>query len=54
MHRSYKAEKSAAETEGGGLGLADSPKLETTPPLTTLAYVVEAREVGGGGEGFDC
>jgi hypothetical protein len=54
MHRSYKAEKSAEETDGGGLEQAGSLLLVTTPPLNTLAHVGEAREVGGAGEGFDC
>jgi hypothetical protein len=51
MHHSYKAEKSAAETDGSGLEQAGSPTLVTTPPLTTLAHVGEAREVGGGERG---
>jgi hypothetical protein len=54
MHRSYKAEKSAEETDGGGLEQAGSPTQVATPPLTTLAHVGEAREVGGAGEGFEC
>jgi hypothetical protein len=54
MHRSYKAEKSAEETDGGGLEQAGSPTQVTTPPLTTLVHVGEAREVGGAGEGFEC
>ncbi len=54
MHRSYKAEKSAVETDCGGLEQAGSPTLLTTPPLTTLTHVGEAREVGGAGEWFDC
>jgi hypothetical protein len=54
MHRSYKAEKSTEETDGGGLEQAGSPTQVTTPPLTTLAHVGEAREVGGAGEGFEC
>jgi hypothetical protein len=49
MHLPYKAEKSAAETGGSGLEMADSP----TPPLTTPVHVGETREVGGG-EGFAC
>jgi hypothetical protein len=53
MHRSYRAEKSAAETDGSDLGQAGSPTLAATPPLTTLAHVGEAREVGWRGEGFD-
>jgi hypothetical protein len=55
MQRSYNAEKSAAETDGGGLEQAGSPTLAATPPLTTLAHVGggEAREVGWRGEGFD-
>jgi hypothetical protein len=32
MHRSYKAEKSAADTDGGGLGQAGSPTQVATPP----------------------
>jgi hypothetical protein len=54
IHRSYKAEKSAEETDGGGLEQAGSPTQVTTPPLTTLAHVGEAREVDGAGEGFEC
>jgi hypothetical protein len=54
MHRSYKAEKSAVEMDGGGLEQAGSPTQVATPPLTTLAHVGEAREVGGAGEGFEC
>jgi hypothetical protein len=50
MHRSYKAEKSAADTDGSGLGQAGSPVQIATPPLTTLTHVGEAREVGGGEE----
>jgi hypothetical protein len=50
MHRSYKAEKSAADTDGGGLGQAGSPTQVPRPPLTTLAHVGESREVGGGEE----
>jgi hypothetical protein len=53
IHLPYKAEKSAAEMGGSGLGQVSSPTLVTTPPLTTLAHVGEAREVGGG-EGFTC
>jgi hypothetical protein len=53
MHRSYSAEKSAAETDGNDLGQAGYPMLAATPPLTTLAHVGEAREVGWRGEGFD-
>jgi hypothetical protein len=52
MHRSYNAEKSAAETVGGGLEQAGSPTIAHIPSLTTLAHVGEAREVGGQGEGF--
>jgi hypothetical protein len=47
IHHSYNAEKSAAETGGGGLELAGTPTLSRTPPLTTLAHVGEPREVGG-------
>jgi hypothetical protein len=36
----------------GGLGLAGTPTQVATPPLTALAHVGEAREVGGKGEGF--
>jgi hypothetical protein len=52
MHCSYKAEKSAADMDGGGLRQAGSPTQVATPPLTTLAHVGEVREVGGRGEGF--
>ncbi len=48
---SYNAKKSAAEMDGGGLELAGSPMQVATPPLTTLAHVGEAREVGGLGKG---
>jgi hypothetical protein len=54
MQRSYKAEKSAEETDGGGLEQAGSPTQVATPPLTTLAHVGEAREVDGAREGFRC
>jgi hypothetical protein len=47
MHRSYNAKKSALEMDDGGLGLAGSLTQVATPPLTTLAHVGEAREVGG-------
>ncbi len=50
-HLPYNAEKSAAQTGGGGLGKAGSPTLGPTPPLTTPAHVGETREVCGG-EGF--
>jgi hypothetical protein len=39
MHRSYNAEKSAAETVGGGLEQAGSPTLARMPPLTKLAHM---------------
>ncbi len=45
-HRLYNAEKSVAEMDGGGLRLAGSPTQVATPPLTTLAHVGEAKEVG--------
>jgi hypothetical protein len=35
-----------------GLGLAGTPTQVATPPVTTLAHVGEAREVGGRGEEF--
>ncbi len=41
----------AAETDGGGLGLAGSPTQVATPPPAKLAHVGEAREVGGRGKG---
>jgi hypothetical protein len=47
IHRLYNAEKSVAEMDGGGLGLAGSHTQVATPPLTMLAHVGEAREVGG-------
>jgi hypothetical protein len=53
MQRSYNAEKFAAETDGADLEQAGSPTLAATPPLTTLAHVGEAREMGWRGEGFD-
>jgi hypothetical protein len=52
MQRSYSATKSALETDGGGHGLAGSLTQVTTPPLTTLAHVGEAREVWERGEGL--
>jgi hypothetical protein len=52
MQRPYSAKKSATEADGGVvLGLAGSPTQVAVPPLTTLAHVGEAREVGGGGCG---
>ncbi len=45
LQRSYSATKSALETDGGGRGLAGSPTQGTTPPLTMLAHMGEAREV---------
>jgi hypothetical protein len=54
IHLSNKAEKSAEETDGGGLEQAGSPTQVATPPLTTLAHVGEAREVGGAREGLRC
>jgi hypothetical protein len=53
MQRSYNAVKSAAVTDGGDVGQAGSLTQVATPPLTTLAHVGEAREVGGRGEVFD-
>jgi hypothetical protein len=53
MQRSYKAVNSAAVTDGGGVGQAGSLTQVATPPLTTLAHVGEAREVGARGEVFD-
>jgi hypothetical protein len=53
MQRSYKAVKSAAVTDGGDVGQAGSLTQVATPPLTTLAHVGEAREVGARGEVFD-
>jgi hypothetical protein len=48
MQRPYSAKKSATEADGGVfLGLAGSPTQVASPPLTTLAHVGEAREVGG-------
>ncbi len=52
MHHSYKSEKSATDTDGGGLGQAGSPTQVAMPPLTTLAHVGEARDVEERGEGF--
>ncbi len=47
---SFRAEKSAVETTGGGLEQAGSPALAHMPPRTTLGHVAvrETREVGGG------
>jgi hypothetical protein len=54
LHATFiQLKKSAAETDGSDLGQAGSPTLAATPPLTTLAHVGEAWEVGWRGEGFD-
>ncbi len=46
IHCSYCAKKSVTEANDGGLGLAGSPTQVATPPLTTLAHLGEATEVG--------
>ncbi len=50
IQRSYKAEKSALETAGCGVGQAGVSTLAHSPPLTTSAHVGDSREVGGQGE----
>jgi hypothetical protein len=55
MQRPYSAKKSATEADGGVvLGLAGSPTQVAVPPLTMLAHMGEAREVGGRGDRSVC
>jgi hypothetical protein len=47
---SYNAEKSVVETAGCGVGQTSPFMLAHMPPLTRLAHVGKAREVGGKGK----